>query len=66
MQSVFWMTDRDLLEEAAEWLEGLGCLVDRSPTEAHHRLVVQHDAELEREVRRIVTIVDPAVSEIPR
>jgi hypothetical protein len=34
MQSVFWMTDRDRLEEAAEWLEGLGCLIDMSPSEA--------------------------------
>ena len=62
MQSVFWMSDRDLVEEAAEWLEGLGCLVDKSPIEERLRLVVHHDEELGREVARIVTVVDPAAS----
>ena len=66
MQSVFWMSSRDRLEEAAQWLEGLGCLVDKSPSEARARLVVQHDEDLLREVSRIVMIVDPAASESPQ
>ena len=57
------MSSRGALEEAADWLEGLGCLAEPSSEDGHHRLVVHHDHALQRDVTRIVTIGDPAASE---
>jgi hypothetical protein len=64
MRSEFAMSGAELVEEAAEWLGGLGCVAERGTDPIHMRLVVYHDEDLQREVARIVTIVDPAASVI--
>jgi hypothetical protein len=64
MRSEFAMSSAELVEEAAEWLEGLGCSAQRGPDPIHTRLVVFHDEDLQGEVARIVMIVDPASSVI--
>ena len=58
------MSSPDTVEAAADWLEGLGCLAEPSSDDGHHRLVVHHDHGLQRDVARIVTVVDPAASEV--
>jgi hypothetical protein len=52
------------VDEAADWLRGIGCLAEPDSDDDRHRLVVHHDHELQREVARIVTMVDPAASEV--
>jgi hypothetical protein len=64
MKSEFAMSSRDAVQEAADWLEGLSCLAEPSSEDGHHRIVVYHDEGLRPDVARIVTIVDPAASEV--
>ena len=58
------MTSTSVVEEAADWLEGLGCVIETRPDGTHHRLVVHHDVQMHDNVSRVATVVDPASSEV--
>ena len=62
MRTEFALSTRDMMDEAADWLEDLGFVVDRSSEPGRHRLVVHHDEVARHDVVRIVTIVDPAAA----
>jgi hypothetical protein len=64
MRLKFAMSSVEALQEAADWLEGLGCLAESDGDDSPRRLVVAHGADLHREVVRIVAIVDSDASEI--
>jgi hypothetical protein len=63
----FEMTSREAVDEAAEWLRELGYQVSVNEQAAlrpgRQQLVVFHPAADGREVRRIISLVDPRAIE---
>jgi hypothetical protein len=64
VRSEFAMSSRAAAVEAADWLEGMGCLAEPGSDDGRDRLVVHHDDARRPDVARMVGLVDPAASEV--
>jgi hypothetical protein len=63
MRTEFAMTSAAKLADAVRLLSELGCEARRSPDRRGHRLVVDHDSEIAKEVRRLVEMADPGAGQ---
>jgi hypothetical protein len=63
MRTEYAMSSRSAVDEAAEWLSGIGCVAGPSDDRRGARLVVHHDEDMAAVVRRVVEMVDPAAGE---
>jgi hypothetical protein len=64
MRTEYALSGRCQVEEAADWLQGMGFMATTGSDPERHRLVVHDHTDTAGEVRRAVQIVDPAAAQI--